>query len=308
MFAVEQAASQDTWPSRVVRFVVPSTPGGAADTYARNLAQVLAVGLKQQFIVDNRPGASGNVGAEIVAKSAPDGYTFLIASSASLVIGPSLFKNLSFSVERDLAPVAQGVISPMVITTHPSLPVRTLGELIALGKREPGRITFGSPGVASPAFLGVKMAEEATNARFTHVPYKGAAPTLLGLLRGEVAFMGSDVNTVRPHVQSKKAIAIAASHRTSHLPGTPSFADAGYPSIQSFPFFSVAAPERTAKEIVQRLSAEIGAAMKAPSLRERLDAAALIPVFDKPEEFSAVLKRERSRYAEVIRRNNITAE
>ena len=306
--ATAQAASQDLWPVRSVRIVVPSSPGGAADTYARNLAPVLAASLKQQFVVDDRPGASGTVGAEIVANSAPDGYTILIASSATLVIGPSIFKNLSFSVERDLAPVAQGVISPMVLTIHPSLPVRTIGELVALGKREPGRVLFGSPGVASPSFLAVKMVEEAGRARFTHVPYKGAAPTLLGLLRGEIAFMGSDINTVRPHVLAKKAIAIVASHRTKHLPGTPSFAEAGYPSVESFPFFGVAAPARTATENIQRLSAEIGAAMKTPLLRARLDAAALLPVYDTPEEFAVVLRKERSRYAEVIRRNNITAD
>jgi len=308
VLGAEQVAGQDTWPSRAARFVVPSSPGGAADTFARHLAQALVPVLKQQFIIDNRPGASGNVGAEIVARSAPDGHTFLVASNASIVIGPSLYKDLSFSIERDLTPVAQGVISPMAFTIHPSLPVRTFGEFIALAKRQPGQINFGSPGMASASFLALKMTEEATNARFMHVPYKGAAPTLLGLLRGEIAFMGSDVNTVRPQIQSKKLVAIVASHRTHHLPGTPSFADAGYPSIQSFPSFSVMAPVRTPREVVQRLSVEIGKAMKTPSMMERLDGSALLPVFDTPEEFAAFLGKERARYGDVIRRNNITAE
>ena len=299
---------QDAWPSRTVRFVVPSSPGGAADTFARHLAHALVPVLKQQFIVENRPGASGNVGAEVVARSAPDGYTFLVASSASIVIGPSLYKNLSFSIERDLAPIAQGVVSPLVVTVHPSLSVRTFGELIALAKRQPGQINFGSPGVASNSFLAVKMAEEASNARFTHVPYKGAAPTLLGLLRGEVAFMGSDVNTVRPQIQAKKLIAVAASHRSHLLPGIPTFADAGYPSIDSFPSFSVMAPARVPREVVQRLSVEISRAMKTPSMQERLDSSGLLPVFDTPEEFAAFLSKERPRYGDVIRRNNITVE
>ena len=302
------AQTQDTWPVRSVRLVVPSSPGGATDTYARLLSQGLNPVLKQQFIVDNRPGASGNVGAEIAARAAPDGYTFLVASSASLVISPSLYRNLSFNVERDLTAVARGVISPIAFTSHPSLPAKTLAALMALTKREPGGLTYGSAGAASPGNLAVKMAEEAAQARFLHVPYKGAAQALVGLLRGEIAFMVSDVNTVRPHVQSRKLVALAASHRTHHLPGTPSFAEAGYPSIESTPSFSVVAPAGTPLAIIQRLSGEIIKLMKSPSFQERLDMSALTPVFDTPDEFAAVLKKERARYAEVIRRNNIAAE
>jgi len=306
--AQAQAPAQDVWPSRPVRLVVPSSPGGATDTYARLLAQGLGDTLKRQFIVDNRPGASGNVGAEIAARATPDGYTFLVASSASLVINPSLYKNLQYSAERDLTPVARGVISPIVFTAHPSVPAKTLPALIALGKREPGTLTYGTPGAGTPSNLAVKMVEEAAGVRFTHVRYKGAAQAVLGLLRGEIAFMGSDVNTVQPHVQSKKVVPLAASHRTPHLPGTPSFADAGYPQIDAYPSFSVVAPTGTSPAIVQRMSVEIVKLMKTPAFRERLDARALIPVFDTPEEYAAVLKTERAKYAELIRRNNIVAE
>jgi tripartite-type tricarboxylate transporter receptor subunit TctC len=152
------------------------------------------------------------------------------------------------------------------------------------------------------------MLEETTGVRFLFVPYKGAAPALLGVLRGEIAFMGSDVNTVQPHVQTKKVIPLVASHRTPHLPGTPSFADAGYPQIDVYPSFSVVAPTGTSPVIVQRMSAEIIKLMKTPTFQERLDARALIPVFDTPDEYAAVLKKERAKYAELIRRNNITAE
>jgi len=291
-----------------VRLVVPSSPGGATDTYARLLAQGLGDALKRQFIVDNRPGASGNVGAEIAARSAPDGHTFLVASSASLSVGPSLYKNLPFSVERDLVPVARGVLSPMVLTAHPSVPAKTLPALVALGKREVGSLTYGTPGAGTPSNMAVKMLEEAASVRFTHVPYKGAAPALVGLLRGEIAFMGSDINTALPHVQSKKLWPIAASHRTSHLPGTPTFAEAGYPAVEAYPSFSVVAPTGTPPAIVQRMSAEIVRLMRTPSLREKLDARSLIPVFDTPDEFAAVLKKERVKYAELIRRNKIVAE
>lgn len=302
------AAAQDGWPSRPVRLVVPSSPGGGTDTYARLLAQGLGHGLKQPFLVDNRPGAGGNIGAEIAAKAAPDGYTFLVSSSPALVINPSLFRNLPYSAERDFTPVARGVVSPLVITSHPSVPAKTLPALVALAKREPGSLTYGSPGVGSSSNLAVKMVEEATGARFMHVPYKGAAQAVLGLLRGEIAFMVTDISTAQPHVQSKKVLPLAASHRSPHLPGTPTYAEAGYPSVDAVPSYSVVAPTGTPQAIVQRMSVDIVGLMRSPAFRDKLDARALIPVFDTPDEFAAVLKKERARYAEVIRRNRIVAE
>jgi tripartite-type tricarboxylate transporter receptor subunit TctC len=306
--ATAPALAQDGWPSRPVRLVVPSSPGGGTDTYARLLAQGLGHGLKQQFLVDNRPGASGTIGAEIAARAAPDGYTFLVSSSPALVINPSLFRNLPYSAERDFTPVARGVVSPLVITSHPSVPAKTLPALVALAKREPGSLTYGSPGVGSSSNLAVKMVEEATGARFVHVPYKGAAQAVLGLLRGEIAFMVTDISTAQPHIQSRKVVPLAASHRSPRIPGTPTYAEAGYPSVDAVPSYSVVAPTGTPQAIVQRMSVELVGLMKSPAFREKLDARALIPVFDTPDEFSAVLKKERARYAEVIRRNNIVAE
>ncbi|MGH9578541.1 MAG: Bug family tripartite tricarboxylate transporter substrate binding protein, partial [Terriglobales bacterium] len=306
---VAPAPAQDTWPSRPVRLVVPSSPGGGTDTYARLLAQGLGEALKRQFIVDNRPGASGNVGAEIAARAAPDGYAFLVSASPVLVINPSLYKKLPYDVERDFTPVARGVISPDVWTSHPSVPVKTLAALVALGKREPGRLTFGSPGVGSPPNLAVKVVEEVSGARFVHVPYKGGGQAVQGLLSGEIAFMVSGIISAQPHVQSGKVLALAASHRVRQLPGTPTYGESGYPNIESiYSSFSVVAPAGTPPAIVRRMSAEIAALMKSPAFRERLDAQALIPVFDTPNEFAATLKKERARYAEIIRRNNIVAD
>lgn len=302
------ALAQEAWPSRPVRLVVPSSPGGGTDTYARLLAQGLGDALKQQFVVDNRPGGGGNIGAEIAARAAPDGYTFLVSSSPALVVNPSLFRSLPYSAERDFTPVARGVVSPLVFASHPSVPVKSLAALVALARREPGSLSYGSPGVGSSSNLAVKMVEEAGKVRFLHVPYKGAAQAVLGLLRGEVAFMVTDISTALPHIHSRKVVPLAASHRSPHIPGTPTYAGAGFPSVDAYPSYSVVAPTGTPPAIVQRMSAEIVGLMKSPAYRERLDARALIPVFDTPDEFAAVLKRERARYAEVIRRNNITAE
>jgi tripartite-type tricarboxylate transporter receptor subunit TctC len=303
-----QAQDSAAWPARPVRIVVPSSPGGGTDIYARLLAQGLTEGLKQTFVVDNRPGAAGNIGAEIAARSAPDGYTFLVSSNSSIAINPSLYKNLSFSAERDLAPVARGVFAPSAFTSHPSVPTKTLPALVALGKREPGKLPYGSAGIGSPPHLGVRMVEEASGARFIHVPYKGLGQAVQGLLRGEIGFMIADVATVLPYIRSKRLLALAVTQPVPQLPGVPTQASAGYPGIEVYTSFSVSVPAGTPPAIIQRLSAEIGKAMKTPAIKERIEGLAFIPVFDTPDAFAASLKKERQMWADVIRRNNITAE
>lgn len=302
------ALAQDTWPTRSVRLVVPSSPGGGTDLYARLLAQGLAEGLKQQFIVDNRPGASGNIGAEIAARAAPDGYTFLVSANPALVINPSLYKNLPYNAERDFTAVARGVISPLVFVSHPSLPVKTLPALVALGKREPGKLPYGSAGAGSTTNLVVKLVEEAAGVRFVHVPYKGIGQATQGLLSGETAFMASDIGPVLPHIRSGRVLALAVTERTPQLPGTPTLAAAGYPKIEASASFMVVAPAGTPPAIVQRLSAEIIRVMKSPAIRERLEGQGFVPVFDTPDAFAASLKRERQMWADVIRRYNIVAD
>ena len=302
------ALAQEAWPARSVRLVVPSSPGGGTDTYARILAQGLGDALKHPFVVDNRPGGGGNIGAEVVARAAPDGYTFLVSSSPALVVNPSLYANLPYNAERDFAPVARGVVSPLVIASHPSVPVKTLSGLVALAKREAGSLSYGSPAAGSSSNLAVKQLEEAGRVRFLHVAYKGASQASLGLLRGEVAFMVTDISTALPLLQAKRVVPLAASHRSPHLPGTPTYAEAGYPGVDAYPSYSVVAPAGTPPAIVRRMSAEIVALMKAPAYRERLDARAMVPIYDTPENFAAILQKERAKYAELIRRNQITAE
>lgn len=300
-------AAQDAWPARPVKLIVPSSPGGGTDLYARLLGQALGEALKQQFVIDNRPGASGNIGAEAAAKSAPDGYTFLVSANPALTVNPSLYKKLPYDAERDFSPVARAVIAPQVICVHPSLPVKTVGELVALGKREPGKIPFASAGTGSPTYLGVRMLEEASGARFVHVPYKGVGQAYKDLLGGDIKFMFPDVASVLPHIRSGKVVVLAVNQRTPLLPGVPTLAEAGFP-IEVFTSFSVVAPAGTPRAIVQRMSSEIAKAMKSPALGEKLQAQALVPVFDTPEEFAADLKKERDGWAAFIRRNGIVQE
>ncbi|MCX7154641.1 MAG: tripartite tricarboxylate transporter substrate binding protein [Proteobacteria bacterium] len=300
--------AQEPWPSRPVKLVVPSSPGGGTDTYARLLAQALSDSLKRQFIVENRPGASGNIGADIVAKSAPDGYTFLLSANPALTVNPSLYKNLSYNVERDFVPVARGVIAPQVIVVASSVPAKTLAEFIAIAKREPGKLAYGSAGSGSTTYLGVRQLEETAGVKFLHIPYKGMGQAYQDLLGGQLKFMFPDVASVLGHIKSGKAVPLAVTERTELLPGVPTLAEAGLPGVDATSSFSVVAPTGTPAAIVQRLSAEINKAMKSPALAEKLQAQALNAVFDTPEQFAVSLKKERDGWAAFIKRNGIVLE
>jgi tripartite-type tricarboxylate transporter receptor subunit TctC len=300
------AAAQD-WPARPVRFIVPSSPGGGTDIYARLLAQGMSDSLKQQFIVDNRPGASGNIGAAAAAKSPPDGYTFLVSANPALAVNPSLYKDLPYDAERDFAPVTRGVLAPMVFVVHPAVPAKTMADLVALGRKDPGRLAFGSAGTGSPTFLGVRMLEENTGARFTHVPYKGVGAAYADLVGGQVHFMFPDVASAISHVRAGKLRALAVSQPMKNLPGVPTFAEAGYP-LELVTSFSVVAPGGTPPAIVERAAAEIARAMRLPATAEKLEAQALVPVFDTPAQFAESLKKERDGWAAFIRRNGIQAD
>ena len=300
--------AQEAWPARPVRFVVPSSPGGGTDTYARLLAQALTDSLKRQFVVENKPGASGNIGADIVAKSAPDGYTFLLSANPALTVNPSLYKNLAYNVERDFVPVARGVVAPQVIVVGSSVPAKTMAEFVALAKREPGRLAYGSAGSGSTTYLGVRQLEETAGTKFLHIPYKGMGHAYQDLLGGQIKFMFPDVASVLGHIKSGKAVPLAVTERTELLPGVPTLAEAGLSGVDATSSFSVVAPTGTPAAIVQRLSAEITKAMKAPALAEKLQAQALNAVFDTPEVFAVSLKKERDGWAAFIKRNGIVLE
>lgn len=306
--APAQAQAQDAWPSHPVRVVVPSSPGGGTDTFARLLAQGLSEELRQQFVIDNRPGASGNIGTDAVAKAAPDGYTVLVSASAAVAINPGLYRNLPFNVERDLVAVARGVNSPMLFCAHPSLGFKTINDLVAAGKREPGALAFASAGTGSTTYLGVKMLEEATGAKFLHVPYKGVGPAYQDLLGGQVKFMFTDLASVVQYIRAGRVTALAINERSPLLPNTPTVAEAGIANVEISNSFSVLMPAATPAPIVQRLSEATLRSMKTPALQQKLDAQALVPVFDTPAQFSASLKKERELWAAFIKRNGIVQE
>ena len=299
--------AQDNWPAKPVRIIVPSAPGGGTDIYARLLAFGLADSLKQQFVVDNRPGGNAMIGAEAVARSAPDGYTLLVSASPALVLNPILYKKLPYDADRDFAPVSAGVVSPLIFVVHPSVPARTLAELVALGRKEPGKLAYGSAQLTSATSLGVQILEYVSGARFNQIPYKGLGQSFQNLLSGQIAFMLSDFPIALTHIKSGKVIPLAATHRTKVLPNVPTTEEAGFPIGDVTASFMVTAPAGTPVPVVQRLNGEINRLMKG-ALAEKLESHLLIPVFGSPEDFAARLKKQRAMWAEAIAKLGIKVE
>ncbi len=302
------ALAQADWPAKPVTVVVPSSPGGGTDTYGRILAQGLTEQLKQTFVVENKPGASGAIGATAVAQAAGDGYTLLVASNSSLGINPVLYKTLQYDVARDFAPVTRGVIAPMVIVAHPDAKVSTLAQLLERGKKEPAKLFFGTAGVGSPLYIGVRMIEAASGAQFSHVPYKGVGPAYQDLLAGRLQFMLTDLASVRQYIDTGKLLALAITDKSALLPKVPTLAEAGLPGIQAFTAFSVLVPAKTPPALVKRIADEVAKAMKNAATAQRLEQQALIPVFDTPEQFAASLRTEQQNWGSFIRAHNITPD
>lgn len=303
-FATAQPAA---YPAKPIRLIVPFPPGGATDILARAVAQRWTETLGQPVVVENRTGASGNIGTATVARAAPDGYTFLVAADPALTVNQSLYKKLPYDAERDFVPVARGVTVPLVICVPPKLGIRTLGELVERGKRAPRALTYGSSGSGAPNALAVRIIEEASGARFLHVPYRGMGMALPALLAGQIDFLLPDVAIVAPHLKSGRLVALAVTHRTAQLPDVPAIADAGFPDFNMPSNFSVVAPAGTPRPIVERMNAEINQAMRT-SLAEKLESHAFIPQLLSPDEFAAALTRDRQYWAAFIRRAGITPD
>ena len=304
--ATSTVQAQDNWPGKTVRLIIPSSPGGGTDTFARLLAQALSEGTKQSFIVENKPGASGNIGAQATAAAAPDGYTFLIASNSSTAINQFLLKTPNFDVQRDLMPVARGVLSVNALVVNPALPAKTLADFVALAKKQPDTLAFGSAGTGSSPYLGVRMMEEVAGLKFVHAPYKGVGPAYQDLLAGRLQFMYVDLASSLPYIQSGKLNVIAVDRKTNQLPNAPTFTEAGWANFDAPISFSVMAPAAVPPAIVQRMAAEVGKALKA--IAPRLEQQALVPVYDTPAEFAASLNKERAHWSAFIQRNSITGD
>ena len=305
-FAAAQPAT--TFPNKTIHIVVPFAAGGPADGIAR-LAATGLQSMGQPVVVDNRPGAGGMVGAELVAKAAPDGHTLLLCNIGD-AMGVSLYKSIPYSFERDFAPVSLLASSPFLIAVHPSVPARNFQEFLQLAKAKPGSLSYGSAGNGVSSHLSGEALKLAANINILHVPYKGQAPAMIDLLGGQIAFMFANPVTTLPHVRSGKlrALAVTSPARFANAPEIPTVAEAGVPGYDAETWFGIAAPAGTPAVIVNRLAAELSKIMHEKEVRGGLESQGAIVVANTPAEFAQRIQADVAKWRTVIRSANIALD
>jgi tripartite-type tricarboxylate transporter receptor subunit TctC len=302
-------AGAQSYPTKPVRIVVPFAPGGGTDVIARYLATGLTESFKRQVLVDNRAGANGIIGTETVARAPADGYTLLFVSSPHSV-NPSLYSKLPYVTLRDFAPISMVASSPYILVVHPSLPARNVKELVALAKKRPDEILYGSGGRGSSAHLTAELFNQMAGVKLREVPFKGAGPALIGTLPGEVALVFGNALTVKPHVDSARlrALGIASAQRSSSFPDMPTIAEAGVPGFRSDAVLGVLAPARTPRAIVDLLNAEIHKVMRLPASVDAMRSMAVDIALTTPEEFGRLIESEMQRWGKLVRALNLKAD
>jgi tripartite-type tricarboxylate transporter receptor subunit TctC len=309
LFAIAFAAQAQPYPAKPIHIVVPFASGGAVDVLARAIGQRLSEQVSQPVIVDNKPGASGNIAPDFVAKSAPDGYTVLIAANG-LATNPTLFADLPFNVTRDFAPVVYIGYAPLILVAPKTFPAKTLQEAIAMAKAQPGKLDYASAGSGTSGHLAAEMFKTSAGIDVVHVPYKGGAPAIVDMLGGRISFMMLDPLQAMPHINGDRLhpIAVGSPKRLPLLPNVPTFAEAGLPGYEALVWWGFLVPAKTPKEIVARLNAELNKAMADPGVKKKLEDMGTVVVGGTPEQFGAFIKAETDKWAEVIRKSNIKPE
>jgi len=304
-----QAHAQANYPTRAVRVIVPSSPGGGTDISARILAPQLTQFLGQQVIIENRPGAGTMIGGEAVARAAPDGYTLLMGIS-TLAINPAMYKKVSYDALKDFAPVSLAVSLSNVLVVHPSLPVRNVKDFIALVKPRPGQVNFASAGVGTSPHLSMELFLVMANLKMLHVPYKGSGPGVTDLVAGHVPAMMPNMLSAQPHIKSGRlrALGVTGSKRAPGADNIPTIAEAGVPGYEAVQWYGLLAPAGTPREIVTKLHAGVVRALQNPDVRQRLLNDGAEPVGNSPEEFATYLRAETVKWAKVVQAAGIKPE
>jgi len=291
-FAAGEVSAQ-AYPTKPIRLVAPSTPGDAPDVIARLVAERLSGVLGQQVVVENRPGAGGVVGSEIVAKAAPDGYTLIMGNAGSHGINAAVYSKLPYDILKDFAPVSQIAIAPNIFVVNPALPVHTMPEFIAYAKARPGQLSYASGGNGSSSHMSMELLKSMAGIDIVHVPYKGSTPALTDVISGQDAVMSVNMPPAVPHVKAGtlRALAVTTRTRAPSMPDLPTVAET-LPGYETVAWFGVLAPAGTPKDVINRLSVEIAKIARSPDMRERLAGMGAEPVGGTPEEFGAVMARD----------------
>jgi tripartite-type tricarboxylate transporter receptor subunit TctC len=300
-FAAPAALAQK-FPDKPIRFIVPFPPGGGNDILARAIAPKMGEFLGQPVVIDNRAGAGGNIGTDLAAKSAPDGYTIVIASN-QVTINPWLYAKLPFDIEKDFVAVAQAATVPMVLAVHPSVPANTLKEFIALAKASPGKFNHGTPGNGTPQHIAFEVFNHAAGVQVTHIAYKGTGPAIADLIGGQVQSAIGTMASLEQHVKAGKlrALGVTTPKRSPAMPNVPTIAEAGLPGFEVPLWYSILAPAGTPKEIVARLSSEVARALAVPETRERLTAQGFDVNYLNPEQMSDLIRNDIARWQKSIK-------
>lgn len=303
-------AQTTNFPDRPIRFVVPFSPGGAADVLARSVGQWVGTHLGQPVVVENRPGAGGSIAGESVARSPADGYTLFVGSTGPLAINASLYSKLPYDPIADFAPVSLAVLVQNVLVVRAGLPAKTVGELLELARREPGRITYASSGNGTSLHLGGELLKSMAKVDLTHVPYKGGAPAIADLIGGQVDMMLAVAPDAMPHIKSGRvsALAVAGATRSPSLPDLPTIAEAGVPGYEASAWYGFVAPAGTPSAVVATLNKAINQALGAPEVRERLNPLGFEIVGSSPEQFAEKIKSEVGKWGAVVKSAGVKAD
>ena len=306
---VATSAFAQSYPSKPAKVIVPYPPGGPTDIVARVVSQKLSDQMGQQFIVENRPGAGGNIGAEAVAKSAGDGYTLLVATTAH-AINPSLFKTLGYNLTKDFAPVSQLTGGPLVIVANPSVPAKNVQELIALAKAKPGTLNYASSGNGQSTHLSAELFGTMAGIKMNHIPYKGSAPALTDVMGGQASLMFDTMLSAMPHVKNGKlkAIAVTSAARSPAAPDVPTVAESGLPGYEAIAWNGLLVPASTPVDVVAKLNAELKKALDAPDVKDRFSAQGFGAAWNTREAFAKFLQAELDKWAKVVKVSGATLD
>ena len=304
------AADAPWMPKMPIRVVVPFAPGGPTDITARHLAKKLTGLLAQPVVVDNRAGANGMIGAELVARAKPDGYTLLMPTSSTMAINPAVYEKMAYDPIRDFAPVTPVVGAPVMMVVTPSFPAKTVKELIAIAKARPGEVVFASSGAGSNLHLALELFRDQAGIKITHVPYKGAGPAVTDVIGGQAQGMFADLPVLTPFIKAGRlrALAVAGFDRTPMFPQVPSMKELGYPRFNARQWYGMFAPAGTPREIVMKLNESIRQAVASPEVRDRYAEIGADVFVSSPEEFGAFVKTDIDRWHEIVRKYGIVLE